>query len=131
DAITCRISSVAACCSRASFSSLPGAGTDECFDRMAAGAMRRLVLPDLRPFGEPAVRPFAALVLPPVLDGRAISAPRSRRPSYPANLLFWNGQDRTLANWPPEVRLGLRPLNNPSRPLMSPSACRCDERPFH
>src|SRR5215470_14419649 len=72
-AITFNISAVAACCSRASFNSLP---RPERFNRIAVGAMRRLVLAGLGPFGELALRVFAALVLPPILDGRAISAPK-------------------------------------------------------
>src|SRR5215471_5816923 len=71
-AMTFNISAVAACCSRASFNSLPRVESEERFGRMAVGAMRRLVLPGLRPFGELALRVFVALVLPPVFDGRAI-----------------------------------------------------------
>jgi hypothetical protein len=49
-------------------------------------------LPGLRSFGELALRIFAALVLPLVFDGRAISAPRgSTRPSYRAKPSFWKG----------------------------------------
>jgi len=51
--------------------------------------MRRLVLPDLRPFNELVLRVFVALVLPLVLDGRAISAPKGQQgyligPSLPS-----------------------------------------------
>src|SRR5215475_15850744 len=77
--MTFNISAVAACCSRASFNSLPRVETGERFGRMAVGAMCRLVLPGLRPFGELALRVFVALVLPPVLDGRAISAPKGQQ----------------------------------------------------
>src|SRR5215471_2481979 len=70
-AITFRMSAVAACCSRASFNSLPGVETDERLDRMAVGGMR-LVLARLRPL---TLRAFVAPVLPPVLDGRTIFAP--------------------------------------------------------
>src|SRR6516164_1570250 len=73
--ITLRSSLVAACCSRASFNSLPRLETDERFDRPAVGAMCRLVLAALRPVAELALRVLAELVLPPVLDGRAIYAP--------------------------------------------------------
>src|SRR5262249_22692839 len=77
-AMTFNISAVAACCSRASFNSLPRPETDERFDRMVFGATRRLVLAGLRPFTELTLRVFAA-VLPPVLDGRAISAPKGQQ----------------------------------------------------
>jgi hypothetical protein len=44
---------------------------------MAGGALRRLDLPGLGPFTKrDDLRVFAALALPPVLDGRAISAPK-------------------------------------------------------
>src|SRR5262245_38759373 len=45
---------------------------------MVVGATRRLVLAGLRPFTELTLRVFAA-VLPPVLDGRAISAPKGQQ----------------------------------------------------
>jgi hypothetical protein len=41
--------------------------------------MRRLILVVLRPFAALALRAFASLVLPPVLDGRVISAPRIKK----------------------------------------------------
>src|SRR5882672_2773992 len=72
-AITFRMSAVAACCSRASFRSLLGPETERRLTGVAAGAMRRLVLAGLWSFAEPALRAFASLVLPPVLDGRAIA----------------------------------------------------------
>src|SRR3954467_3748203 len=75
-AITFRISAVAACCSRASFSSLLGPETERRLTRVAAGAMRRLVLVVLRPFAGLALRAFASLVLPPVFDGRVIIRPQ-------------------------------------------------------
>ena len=78
-AMTFNISAVAACCSRASFRSLLGSETERRLTRVAAGAMRRLVLAVLRPFAGLALRAFASLVLPPVLDGRAISAPRVKK----------------------------------------------------
>src|SRR6478609_8006940 len=78
-AITFNISAVAACCSRASFRSLLGPETDRRLTRVAGGALGRLFLVVLRPFAGPALRAFAALVLPPVLDGRAISVPRVRK----------------------------------------------------
>ena len=78
-AITFNISAVAACCSRASFRSLLGPETERRLARVAAGAMRGLVLVVLRPFAGFALRAFASLVLPPVLDGRAISAPPGSR----------------------------------------------------
>ena len=91
-AMTFNISAVAACCSRASFRSLLGPETERCLTRVAAGAMRRLVLVVLRPFAGLALRAFASLFLPPVLDGRAISAPRSRRASYRARPSFRKGR---------------------------------------
>ena len=78
-AIAFNISAVAACCSRASFRSLLGSETGRRLTRVAAGAMRGLVLVVLRPFAGLALRAFASLVLPPVLDGRAISAPRVKK----------------------------------------------------
>ena len=78
-AMTFNISAVAACCSRASFRSLLGSETERRLTRVAAGAMRGLVLVVLRPFAGLALRAFASLVLPPVLDGRAISAPRVKK----------------------------------------------------
>src|SRR5258708_27664692 len=77
-AITFNISAVAACCSRASFRSLLGRETERRL-MVGAGAMRRLVLAVLRPFAGLALRAFASLVLPPVLDGRAISVPRVKK----------------------------------------------------
>ena len=75
--MTFNISAVAACCSRASFRSLLGSEAGgRRLTRVAAGAMRGLVLVVLRPFAWPAWLAFASLVLPPVLDGRAISVPR-------------------------------------------------------
>ena len=47
-------SDVAACCSRASFNSLPRPEYDECFNRIVVDAGRRLVLLGLRPFGRAA-----------------------------------------------------------------------------
>src|SRR6516225_4838278 len=92
-AMTFNISAVAACFSRASFNSLPRPETDERFDRMVVGATRRLVLAGLRPFTELTLRVFAA-VLPPVLDGRAISAPKGQQgPSYRAKPPFWKGRN--------------------------------------
>ena len=49
-AMTFNISAVAACCSRASFRSLLGSETERRLTRVAAGAMRGLVLVVLRPF---------------------------------------------------------------------------------
>ena len=93
-AITLRISAVAVCCSRASFNSLPRFETDERFDRMAVGAMRRLVLPGLRPFGELALRGFVALVLSLVLDARAISAPKVNRAILSGQTFVLEGVER-------------------------------------
>src|SRR6516164_9953750 len=80
--ITRRISAVAACCSRASFNSLPRLETDERFDRLAVGAMRPLVLAGLRPVAELALRALTLPALPPVLESRAISVPRFCIASY-------------------------------------------------
>jgi len=84
--------------------------------RTAVGARRRLVLAVRRPFTELALRVFAAPVLPPVLDGRAISTPRSRRAPYRANPSFWNGpEDRTLAaRW---LRTRKTSVSNRYRPM--------------
>ena len=91
--MTFNISAVAACCSRASFRSLLGSEIERRLTRLAAGAVRRLVLVLLRPF-------FAALFLPPVLDGRAISAPRVKKGILSGQTIILEGPD-----WP-----GLRPL---------------------
>src|SRR2546430_15963456 len=72
-AMTFNISAVAACCSRASFRSCLGPETERRLARMAASAIGRLFLVVLRPFAGLALLAFASLVLPPVLDGRAIS----------------------------------------------------------
>lgn len=74
-----RISAVAACCSRASARSLLGPETERRLTRVAAGTIRRLLLVVLRPFARLALRAFASLVLPPVLDGRVISAPKVKK----------------------------------------------------
>src|SRR5215470_6406780 len=97
-AITFRISAVAACCSRASVNSLLRLEAEERFDRTAVGAIRRLVLPDLRPFNEPALRVFAALVLSLVLDGRAISAPKGQE-GYVIGPSLHSGRGRFSLNW--------------------------------
>src|SRR5215212_11114111 len=78
-AMTFNISAVAACCARASFRSMLGPEAERRLARVAAGAMLRLVLVLLRPFNGLALRVFAALFLPPVLDCRAIAAPRVRK----------------------------------------------------
>ena len=75
-AMTFNISAVAACCSRASCNSLARAETIERFDRAGVVAVRRLVLAGLRVFAELTLRVFRPLLLPPVLDGRAILTPR-------------------------------------------------------
>src|SRR5438105_15878222 len=78
-AMTFNISAVAACCSRASFRSLLGPETEPPLTRVAAGAMPRLILVVLRPFAGLALRLFASLALPPVLDGRAIIRPQGQQ----------------------------------------------------
>src|SRR6476660_7220340 len=75
-AMTFNISAVAACCSRASFRSCLGPEAERRLTRVAVGAIRRLVLVVLRPFAGLALRAFGSLVLPPLLDGRVISAPK-------------------------------------------------------
>src|SRR6478735_9205208 len=92
-AMTFNISAVAACCSRASFRSLLGPETERRLTRVAAGAVRGLVLVVLRPFAGPALRAFAALVLPPVLDGRAISAPRVKKAILTGYAVLQEGAD--------------------------------------
>src|SRR3954464_9130189 len=83
-AMSFNISAVAACCSRASFRSLPGSETERRLSRLAVGGMRRLALAALWPLSGPALRAFIFLVLLVLVDGRAISVPRSRRASYRA-----------------------------------------------
>ena len=73
---------------------LLGSEIERRLTRVAAGAMRRLVLVVLRPFAEPALRAFAALVLPPVLDGRAISAPRVRKGILSGQTIILEGPDQ-------------------------------------
>src|SRR5436305_11636029 len=73
------ISAVAACCSRASFRSWLGVAAKGCVAGVAAGAMRCLVLLTFRPFAGLALRAFAWPALPPVVDGRAISAPEVKK----------------------------------------------------
>ena len=70
-------SDVAACCSRASFNSLPSPEPDERLNWMVVGAMLRLDLPGLRPFR--GLRVFATDFLPLVLDDRATSAPKCQQ----------------------------------------------------
>src|SRR4051794_33145862 len=77
-AMTFNISAVAACCSRASLSSLFGAETERGLTSVATGVIRPLVFMELRPFARLALRAFASLVLPPVLDGRVISGPKGQ-----------------------------------------------------
>ena len=92
--MTFKISAVAACCSRASFRSLLEPETERRLTRVAAGAMRRLVLVVLRPFAGLALRVFASLVLPPVLDGRAISAPRVKKGILSGQTVLQEGADQ-------------------------------------
>src|SRR3954471_23959022 len=78
-AMTFNISAVAACCSRASFRSLLGSEIERRLaGREATGAMRGLVL-TLRSFAKLDFRVFAALLLPPLFDGRAIAAPTVKK----------------------------------------------------
>src|SRR5262245_486422 len=75
-------SDVAACCSRASFNSLPSPRPDEGLNRMAVGAMLPLDRPAFRPFAPRGLRVFDTDFVLLVLDDRAISAPKgSARPS--------------------------------------------------
>src|SRR3954454_10243858 len=78
-AMTFNISAVAACCARASFRSLLGLETEGRLTRAAAGAMGRLVFAILRPFAGLALRAFALLALPPILDDGAIFAPKVKK----------------------------------------------------
>jgi hypothetical protein len=55
--------------------------------------MRRLVLVVLRPFAALALRAFASLALPPVLDGRAISAPRVKKRILSGQTVILEGAD--------------------------------------
>ena len=73
------ISAVAACCWRASLRSLAAVETERRLTRLAAGAIRRLVLVVLRPFAGLARLAFALRVLPPVLDGRLMAAPQVKK----------------------------------------------------
>src|SRR5262245_1027857 len=95
-AMTFNISAVAACCSRASFNSLPRPWTEARFGRLAGGTMRRLVVAGLRPLAEPALRVFATL-LPPVFDDRAIPAPKSQQ-SHLIGPILHSGRDERGQN---------------------------------
>ena len=108
--MTFNISAVAACCSRASLRSLLGSEVERRLTRVAAGAVRGLVLVVLRPFAGLALRAFASLVLPPVLDGRAIICPqRQEKASYRARPSFRKGRIRLTRRLPTglaDVRFG-------------------------
>src|SRR4051812_29022566 len=80
-------SAVAACCSRASFRSWLGLEAEGRFSGVAAAAMRCLAFVLFRPCAGVASRAFAPPVLPPVFDGRAISAPEG----HEAHLIGLNG----------------------------------------
>src|SRR5947209_9593130 len=73
-AMTFNISAVAACCWRASLRSLAAVETERRLTRLAAGAIRRLVLVVLRPFAALSRLAFALRVLLPVVDGRLMAA---------------------------------------------------------
>src|SRR4051794_5201549 len=91
--IVFRISAVAVCCSRDSFSSSFEAA--ERFNREADPIARFVVAGLVRTFAELGLRVVAALVLlPPVFDGRAISAPRVNKPYYRAKPPFLKGGER-------------------------------------
>src|SRR6202000_696560 len=89
--MTLRISAVAACCWRASFSSLVSAASDRPLRGFAAGATRRAVLALLplelaRAFARPSLRALALLV-----ERFAISAPNPATASYRPKPSFWKG----------------------------------------
>jgi hypothetical protein len=110
-------SDVAACCSRASFSSSPRP-TVLRFCRLVA---LRLVLAGLRRLNERDFRVFAALVLPPVLDDRAMSAPKGQR----GQLTGWDlrsGRGRTSQNRTPPT--GLMPAMGARRRRSVLPRCR-------
>src|SRR4051812_8968567 len=86
------ISAVAPCCSRASIRSLLGPEAEQRLARVAAAGMRCWVLVVLRPFARLALRGFASLVLPPVFDGRAISAPDVKKASYRVKAVLRKGR---------------------------------------
>jgi hypothetical protein len=85
-AISFRISAVAACCSRARFNSSLKGEVVRRFERTAACMALRFVLSGFWTFANPALRPLAAIVLPLILDGRAIYPQGSTTPSYVPNL---------------------------------------------
>jgi hypothetical protein len=71
----------------------------------------RLVLVGLRPSTRPVLRVFAALFLPPVRDGRAISAPRVRKPILSGQIAILEGRSsRTLPTSQADVRFSNRPF---------------------
>src|SRR4029453_1930130 len=93
--------------SRASCNSLVASEIGKCLLLVEAGEMRRLFLMGfLRPTMELALRVFAALLLSPVFDGRAISSPGSGGTSYRVKPQFWKGgdsQELPFANWPGSI----------------------------
>src|SRR3954451_21649741 len=78
-AMTFNISAEAACCSRASFRSLLRSEAERRLNGVPAAAIRCFALLASRPFGGLSLRDFRSLVLPPVFDGRAISAPEVKK----------------------------------------------------
>src|SRR3954469_19821838 len=108
-AMTFNISAVAACCARASFRSLLGSEIERRLTRVAVGGTRSLVLVVLPPFAALALRAFDALVLPPVLDSRAISAPRVEEGILSGQTVIMEGADQ------PRVGLANRPVRCPLR----------------
>src|SRR4051794_16713199 len=92
-AMTFNISAVAACCSRASFRSLLGSEIERRVARVAAGALRGLVLVVLRPFAGLVLRAFASL-LPPALDRRAIFAPKGQQAILSGQSFILEGGER-------------------------------------
>src|SRR5437868_15291993 len=93
-AMTFNIPAVAACCSRAVFSSLRGPETERLI-RVAAGATRRVVLVTLR-FSGRALRPFVLPVLPPGLDGRVMCVPSVEKRILSGQTLLQEGHQAKI-----------------------------------
>jgi hypothetical protein len=78
------------------------------FDRMAVGATRCLILAKLPPLTELALRLFPAPFLSPVLDGRAISAPKGHHGHLIGHNLH-SGRAQTSRNrYLPTARIDVR-----------------------
>src|SRR5262245_52420700 len=105
--MTFNMSAVAACCARASFRSLRGPATERCLTRAAAGAVWCLALGGSRLFAGGALRAFASIGLPPVLDGRVMSAPKVKKSILSGKTGLLEGQIELKRLCQADVRFGV------------------------